>query len=71
MDYDTADSFASLTTQLCDDLTNTRNAPIDEEAEDDDEAMPAVYSRSNYTLKELFQYPTNGMESLENGLGFY
>ncbi|KAJ7199027.1 ribonuclease H-like domain-containing protein [Mycena pura] len=71
MDYDTADSFASLATQLCDDLTDTRSAPIDEEVEDDDEATPAVYSRSNYTLKELFQYPTNGTESLENGLGFY
>ncbi|KAJ7697906.1 ribonuclease H-like domain-containing protein, partial [Mycena rosella] len=71
MDYDKADSFASLATQLCDDLTNTRNAPINEEAEDDDEEIPAVYSRSNYTLKELFQYPTNGTESLENGLGFY
>ncbi|KAJ6625371.1 hypothetical protein B0H10DRAFT_2430458 [Mycena sp. CBHHK59/15] len=71
MDYDKADSFASLVTQLCDDLTNTRNAPIDEEDKDDDEAIPAVYSRSNYTLKELFQYPTNSMVSLENGLGFY
>ncbi|KAJ6628811.1 hypothetical protein B0H10DRAFT_2259901 [Mycena sp. CBHHK59/15] len=71
MDYNKADSFASLVTQLCDDLTNTRNAPIDEEDEDDDEAIPAVYSCSNYTLKELFQYPTNGTESLENGLGFY
>ncbi|KAJ7857014.1 hypothetical protein B0H13DRAFT_1902435 [Mycena leptocephala] len=51
--------------------TNTRNAPIDEEAEDDDEAMQLFIHRSNYTLKELFQYPTNGTESLENGLGFY
>ncbi|KAJ7637806.1 ribonuclease H-like domain-containing protein [Mycena rosella] len=60
-----------LTTQLCDDLTNSRNAPIDEEDNGNDEEIPVIHSRSNYTLKELFQYPANGMESLENGLGFY
>ncbi|KAJ7784891.1 ribonuclease H-like domain-containing protein, partial [Mycena maculata] len=71
MDYDEADSFASLTTQLRDDLTNSRDVPPDEEEEDDEEAMPAVHSQSNYTLKELFQYPTANTESLENGLGFH
>ncbi|KAJ7753324.1 ribonuclease H-like domain-containing protein, partial [Mycena maculata] len=71
MDYDEADSFASLTTQLRDDLTNSRDVPPDEEEEDDEEAMPAVHSQSNYTLKELFQYPTDNTESLENGLGFH
>ncbi|KAJ7758153.1 ribonuclease H-like domain-containing protein [Mycena maculata] len=71
MDYDEADSFVSLTTQLRDDLTNSRDVPPDEEEEDDEEAMPAVHSQSNYTLKELFQYPTDNTESLENGLGFH
>ncbi|KAJ7728854.1 hypothetical protein DFH07DRAFT_969757 [Mycena maculata] len=71
MDYDEADSFASLTTQLRDDLTNSRDVPPDEEEEDDEEVMPAVHSQSNYTLKELFQYPTDNTESLENGLGFH
>ncbi|KAJ7906110.1 hypothetical protein B0H13DRAFT_1880897 [Mycena leptocephala] len=77
--YDEADSFTSLSTQLICDLNDDRNndrnndgnIPLDEEAEEDEEDVPAVHSRSNYTLKELFQYPENDTESLENGLGFH
>ncbi|KAJ7929821.1 hypothetical protein B0H13DRAFT_1859306 [Mycena leptocephala] len=73
--YDEADSFASLSTQLIRDLNDDRNndgnIPLDEEAEEDEDDVPAVHSRSNYTLKENFQYPKNDTESLENGLGFH
>ncbi|KAJ7853147.1 hypothetical protein B0H14DRAFT_2580539 [Mycena olivaceomarginata] len=69
--YDEADSFASLSTQLIRDLNDDRNIPLDEEAEEDEDDVPAVHSCSNYTLKELFQYPENDTESLENGLGFH
>ncbi|KAJ7700458.1 hypothetical protein B0H17DRAFT_1128870 [Mycena rosella] len=69
--YDEADLFASFTTQLVGDLTDTRTAPLDEDEEEAEDAIPSVHSRSNYTLKELFQYPENDTDSHENGLGFY
>ncbi|KAJ7091697.1 ribonuclease H-like domain-containing protein [Mycena crocata] len=69
--YDEADSFAGLATQLVNDLNDDRSTPLDEDEEDDEEPVLAVHSRSNYTLKELFQYPENDTESVENGLGFH
>ncbi|KAJ7126578.1 ribonuclease H-like domain-containing protein [Mycena crocata] len=67
------DSFAGLMTQLIHDLTETREVPIDEEEDDDEDTVPIVHSRSNYTLKELFEYPANDVDtdSLRNGLGFH
>ncbi|KAJ7149276.1 ribonuclease H-like domain-containing protein [Mycena crocata] len=70
---DAPDSFTGLMTQLIDDLAETRNAPIDEEEEEtDDDPIPTVHSRSNYTLKELFEYPKDDdTDNLANGLGFH
>ncbi|KAJ7858889.1 hypothetical protein B0H13DRAFT_1901658 [Mycena leptocephala] len=74
--YDEADSFAGLSTQLIQDLADsTPNGDSDDE-DGDDEADghgddEIVHSPANYTLKQLFEYPTNAATSLENGLGFH
>ncbi|KAJ7887745.1 hypothetical protein B0H13DRAFT_1888702 [Mycena leptocephala] len=74
--YDEADSFAGLSIQLIQDLADsTPNGDIDDE-DGDDEADghgddEIVHSPANYTLKQLFDYPTNAATSLENGLGFH
>ncbi|KAJ7271620.1 ribonuclease H-like domain-containing protein [Mycena rebaudengoi] len=63
-------SFSGLATQLVKDLSDDRAAETDEEDDDDDDT-PSIHARSNYTLKELFQYPVDDTDNLENGLGFY
>ncbi|KAF7344300.1 HAT family dimerization protein [Mycena venus] len=77
--YDETDSFAGLSTQLIQDLQadNTSNGDSDDESSDGDENAEGsgddefVHSPSHYTLKQLFEYPTDGSDGLENALGFH
>ncbi|KAJ7170282.1 ribonuclease H-like domain-containing protein [Mycena crocata] len=67
--YDETESFGQLATQLIQDFAGNQNIPVD----DDEEHSPtrSPHSLVNYQLKNLFQFPENGSESLVNGLGFY
>ncbi|KAJ7122705.1 ribonuclease H-like domain-containing protein [Mycena crocata] len=67
--YDETESFGQLATQLIQDFADNQNIPVD----DDEEHPPtrSPHSLVNYQLKNLFQFPENGSESLANGLGFY
>ncbi|KAJ7238184.1 ribonuclease H-like domain-containing protein [Mycena rebaudengoi] len=70
-DYDDTDSFAGLATQMVRDLSDDRSAPSDDEDTDEDATIPSIHAASNYMLKELFEYPKDESDGLQNGLGFY
>lgn len=70
MSYDETDSFSALSTQLIRDATDEQGLPVDEDQRGSD-TLPSTHPASRYTLKELFQYPEDETERLENGLGFY
>jgi hypothetical protein len=70
-DYDDTDSFAGLATQMVRDLSDDRSAPSDDKDTDEDATIPSIHAASNYMLKELFEYPKDESDGLQNGLGFY
>ncbi|KAJ7940006.1 hypothetical protein B0H13DRAFT_1586662 [Mycena leptocephala] len=73
--YDETDSFGGLSTQLIQDLADSTPTGDSDDEEDDevngDGDDEIVHSPANYTLKQLFEYPTDAAVSLENGLGFH